>query len=238
MQGATVPHDRLVLVLSRTLTGTSLGYLLLASLVAAAIGLLRRRVDLAVAAGVLVLGANFTTQALKARLDRPLLTEPAPNSWPSGHTTAAVSVAMALVLVLPYAARAAAALAGAGYVSVIAIATVWAGWHRPSDTVAGLLISLAWGSAAVAVVRTARPGRPPERAASRLATVPLAAGAVAATSAALAALGALVLTGGVLPGVSHDTAAFLAGSAGIAGAAAATFLVWVRLVADQPPARA
>ena len=56
-------------------------------------------------------------------------------------------MAFALVLVLPYAMRAAVALAGAAYVTVIAVATVWAHWHRPSDTVAALLVVLAWGGA-------------------------------------------------------------------------------------------
>jgi membrane-associated phospholipid phosphatase len=239
MQGAHVHHARVIEVLSRTLDGTSLLSLGLVSLVAAAIGLARRRVDLAVGAGVLVLGANATTQALKVNLIRPALDAPAPNSLPSGHTTAAVSVAFALVLVLPYAMRAAVALAGAGYVTVIAIATVWAGWHRPSDTVAALLVVLTWGAMVVAVVRARRSltrHRPHTgRTASRLATMPLTVAGTVSAAVALIGLAAVVLSKRWLPDLVPDITAFIAGSAGIAAAAAATFLIWVRLAAGDRP---
>jgi membrane-associated phospholipid phosphatase len=234
MRGAEVRHARVVTVLSNTLDGTSLLTLAAVALVAATIGLLRRRADLAVAAGILVLGANLTTQALKLGLDRPSLGAPGPNSLPSGHTTAAVSVAFALVLVLPYAARAALALAGTAYVTVIAVATVWAGWHRPSDTIAALLVVLAWGSAAIALVRTRRSHRA-GRIASRLATVPLALGGAVAGFAGLLGLGAVALSEQALPGLVPEAAPFLAGSACIAAASAITFLIWVRLVADDEP---
>jgi membrane-associated phospholipid phosphatase len=239
MKGASVHHPRLVEVLSRTLDGTSLWSLALVSLVAAGIGLARRRVDLAIAAGVLVLGANGTTQALKVNLPRPLLDLPAPNSLPSGHTTAAASVAFALVLVLPYAIRAAISLAGAAYVTVIAIATVWAGWHRPSDTVAALLVVLAWGGLVVAVVRARRSlfrRRPTTgRSASRLATLPLTVGGAVTGVVGVVGLGAVVLSKLAAPGLVSGLAAFIAGSAGIAAAAAGAFLIWVRLAAGDRP---
>ena len=240
MQGAEVSHPRVTELLDRTLDGTSLLSLAVVSVIAAGIGLVRRRVDLAVAAGVLVLGANLTTQALKANLVRPPLDAPGPNSLPSGHTTAAVSVAFALVLVLPYAMRAAAALAGAGYVTLIAVATVWAHWHRPSDTVAALLITLAWGGLVVSVVRARRSltrhRSGTGRTASRLATMPLTLAALIAGAIAVIGLAAVALSERILPGLVSDLAAFIAGSAGIAAAAAATFLVWVRLAAGDPPA--
>ncbi len=239
MQGAEVSHRRVIEVLHRTLDGTSLLSLAVVSVIAAGIGLVRRRVDLAVAAGVLVLGANLTTQALKANLDRPPLDAPGPNSLPSGHTTAAVSVAFALVLVLPYAMRAAAALAGAGYVTLIAVATVWAHWHRPSDTVAALLITLAWGGLVVSVVRARRSlahrRSGTGRTASRLATMPLTLAALITGAVAAIGLAAVALSERILPGLVSDLAAFIAGSAGIAAAAACTFLVWVRLAAGDRP---
>jgi hypothetical protein len=236
MRGADVQHERLVSVLNSTLDGTSLLSIGVAAVLAAAIGLLRRRIDLAVAAGVLVLGANLTTQWLKAELTRPPLGDPAPNSLPSGHTTAAVSVVFALVLVLPYATRAALAVAGALYVTVIAVATVWAAWHRPSDTVAALLVTLGWGALAVTGLRLRRRGAAPPRSASRLATLPLAAGALAAGAIGVIGLGAVVVSEWAIPGLVSQMAAFIAGAAGIAGATAAAFLIWVKLVAESAPA--
>jgi membrane-associated phospholipid phosphatase len=239
MRGAEVSHPRIIEVLSRTLDGTSLISLGLISLVAAGIALLRKRVDLAVGAGVLVLGANLTTQALKLNLVRPGLEAPGPNSLPSGHTTAAVSVAFALVLVLPYAMRAAVALAGAAYVTVIAVATVWAHWHRPSDTVAALLVVLAWGGLVVAVVRARRSltRRRPRtgRTASRLATMPLTLVGTITGAVGLIGLAAVALSERVFPELVSSMGAFIAGSAGIAATTAATFLIWVRLAAGDRP---
>ncbi|MEV4642733.1 phosphatase PAP2 family protein [Actinoplanes sp. NPDC049548] len=237
MRGADVQHPRVVEVLDRALNGTTLVSLVAVCLAAAAIGIIRRRADLAIGAAILVLGANATTQLLKSRLPRPDLDGfPAPNSFPSGHTTAAASVAFALILVLPFAVRGTVALAGAAYVTIIAIATVWAEWHRPSDTVAALLVVLAWAALASAFVRarrvritgvTARPNRK----AMLLFTVVGAFSAVAA----LLGLGAVALSHTLVPGLASGRVAFGAGAAAVTASVAAIFAVWVRLAAgDQP----
>jgi peptidoglycan/LPS O-acetylase OafA/YrhL len=70
------------------------------------------------------------------------------NSLPSGHTTTAASVAIALVLVLPRQVRAWGALLAAGYAAVAGVATLSAGWHRPSDAIASMLIVGAWAAIA------------------------------------------------------------------------------------------
>jgi membrane-associated phospholipid phosphatase len=239
LRGADVDHPRVVEVLSRTLDHTSLASLVLVCLAAAAIGVVRRRIDLAVGAAVLVLGANLTVQLLKTRLVRPDLDGfPAPNSFPSGHAAAAASVAFALVLVLPAAIRGMVALIGATYATVIAVATVWAEWHRPSDTIAALLVVLAWGGLVSAVLR-ARRMRLPETAArrpSRLATlVFLVVGTVTAATG-LVGLLAVVLSERVTPDLVSGRFAFLTGAACITAAVAATFLLWVRLAAGDQPA--
>lgn len=235
MQGAEVSHPRVVEVLDRTLNGTSLASLVLVCLAAATVGVLRRRLDLAVGAGLLVIGANATTQLLKMRLDRPDLDGlTTPNSFPSGHTAAAASVAFALLLVLPHAVRGTVALIGFGYVTVIAVATVWAAWHRPSDTVAGLLVVLAWGALAsfgIRLFRLRRPAEPPHR--RRLSTLPLfTVGALAAIAGSLG-LAASVLSERVTPDLVSGRFTFLTGAACIIAAVAAAFLVWLRLAEDE-----
>ncbi|MET8154309.1 phosphatase PAP2 family protein [Actinoplanes sp. NPDC049668] len=237
MRGADVDHPRVVEVLNRALNGTTLASLVLVCVAAAAIGFVRRRVDLAVAAGVLVLGANASTRLFKLRLPRPNLDDfPAPNSFPSGHTTAAASVAFALILVLPFAIRGTVALIGAAYVTIIAVATVWAEWHRPSDTVAALLVVLAWGAGASALVRayrststgvTVRPNR----------MAMLIFGGVGALSAlaGLLGVGAVVLAESAMPDFVSGRFAFAAGIAGIAAVVAAVFVIWVRLAAGDRP---
>jgi len=237
MHGAAVQHTKVVAVLDRTLNGTTLVSLVLVCLVAAAIGVIRKRVDLAVCAALLVIAANGSAQLLKTRLDRPNLDDfPAPNSFPSGHTTAAASVAFAMILVLPYAVRGLVTLIGAGYVAIIAVATVWAEWHRPSDTVAGMLIVLAWGGLFTAVLRAGRYRiRGPLARVNRLAKVPLLIGGTITALVGLLGLAAVTVSERVSADFVSGRFAFLTGSAGIAAAVAGTFLIWVRLAAgDQP----
>jgi membrane-associated phospholipid phosphatase len=235
MRGADVHHPQVVEVLDRALNGTTLASLVLVCLFAAVFGLLRKRLDLAVGATFLVLGANASTRLLKTYLTRPDLDGTAmPNSFPSGHTAAAVSVAFAVILVLPQALRGMVALLGFAYVTVIAVATVWAEWHRPSDTAAALAITLAWAAVAVFGIRVRRLRRdggtqPP----SRLVTVPLLAIGAVTTVAGGLGLTAVALSERVLPDLVSGRFAFLSGSAAITAVAAGVFLVWVRLAAGD-----
>jgi membrane-associated phospholipid phosphatase len=118
----------------------------------------RRREVLA--AVVVVAGANLTTQLLKTTLEHARhkafehgIELPWPNSFPSGHTTAAASIAVALLLVVPAAHRLAAALAGVALTAAVGLSVVILGWHYPSDVLGGLLIVGAWGFAALAWLR-------------------------------------------------------------------------------------
>ncbi|SDT42022.1 phosphatase PAP2 family protein [Actinoplanes derwentensis] len=237
MLGTDVQHPRVEDILSRTMDATTLTSLVLVCIVAAAIGVFRKRADLAIGAAVLVLTANATSQILKSWLPRlPFDGTSYPNSLPSGHVTAAASVAFALVLVLPSALRGTAALIGASYTAAIAIGTVWAQWHRPSDVIAALLVVLGCGALAVTGIRLARwriAGRP-ERP-SRIAGLPLLV--TAAITAPVTVLGLLLgktsesMT--TLPEPSRLT--FLTGAAGVAAVVAIGFLTWLWLTTDDDP---
>ncbi|GAB7052812.1 phosphatase PAP2 family protein [Catenuloplanes indicus] len=114
------------------------------------IAVYRRRFRLAVVAIVVIAGANVTTQLLKHQGLRPEYgIDPwrEGNTLPSGHTTIAASVAIAFILVLPRAISAAGTLALAGWAAFAGVATLAAGWHRPSDAVAAFLVAGAWASA-------------------------------------------------------------------------------------------
>ncbi|MEU4623855.1 phosphatase PAP2 family protein [Actinoplanes sp. NPDC023801] len=236
LRGGDFDNPRVSEVLSRTLDVTRLAVLALVCVVAAAFGVLRRRLDLAIAAAFVVVTANVITQQLKAGLDRPLLDAfPAPNSWPSGHATAAASAAFVLVLVFPRALRGTVGLVGAGYVAIVAVATVWAEWHRPSDVIAALLIVLACGCLAVFGVRLRRNGPAPRiHLPNRLVMVALGAAGVLATAAGIFGMVAVALSESALPDLVSGRFAFLTGTAGIVAATAATFIVWVRLTAGEP----
>ena len=113
----------------------------------------------AVAAVAVVVGANVTTQVLKQLLDlhrfQPFLDvfQPWHDAFPSGHTTAAVSLAVALVLVAPARRRALAVAVGVAYSALIAICVLALEWHYPSDVAAGTLVAVGWGCAALAALR-------------------------------------------------------------------------------------
>jgi membrane-associated phospholipid phosphatase len=126
---------------------------LLLCAVLALVALARRRVDLFVRGAVLVAGANATTQLLKrVVIERPDYVTYGSNSLPSGHVTLVASVVLAALVVLPVAVRPLVVLVGGGWVALVAVSTVVSGWHRPSDTVAALLVCAGW-AALVAAVR-------------------------------------------------------------------------------------
>jgi membrane-associated phospholipid phosphatase len=115
----------------------------LAVVVLAGVALLRGRGDRAVGVVALVLGAQLVTQALKAGLVRPGSLEG--NSLPSGHVTLVASLGLALVLVVPRALRPLAGLAAVAVTGIAGVATMVAGWHRPSDVLAAVGVVAATG---------------------------------------------------------------------------------------------
>jgi membrane-associated phospholipid phosphatase len=153
LTGNRIGRDHIEEPVDRILNAMSVVSLLAVTVMIGFIALIRGRVALAVAATLLIAGANVTTQLLKYGLARPdygIDPERAyvGNSLPSGHTTVAASVAVALVLVLPPKARAVAAVIGAGYAGTAGVATLSAGWHRPSDAVAAFLVVGVWAAVA------------------------------------------------------------------------------------------
>jgi hypothetical protein len=140
--------------------------LALATVTVGAVAYLRRRPILALLTMLLVVGSNVTTQVLKhVVLTRPLL-DPADrlpfNTLPSGHTTVALSVGVAFALVAPARLRVLAAVLGAAYGGTTGVATMSAGWHRPSDAVSACLVVGAWTAVVGAIaVRLRHPGERP-----------------------------------------------------------------------------
>lgn len=132
----------------------SIGLILVVMVACIMTALLRGRVRWAVGAVVVIAGANVTTQLLKTMaLDRPDLAGLGTlNSLPSGHTTVVASATAAALLVVPPAFRAPLALAGAAATTLTGASTVVAGWHRPSDIIAALAVSLGWAAVVSLVV--------------------------------------------------------------------------------------
>ncbi|WP_198041525.1 phosphatase PAP2 family protein [Micromonospora chokoriensis] len=123
---------------SPTLIATLLGAVLL-------VGVLRRRLVAGIVAVGMVVCVALVAGALKSALPRPDLqieSSTTHNSFPSGHVAAATALLLAFMLVLPGWARRWLAVPGAAGVSVIASATMIAGWHRFSDVLGGVLLGV------------------------------------------------------------------------------------------------
>jgi membrane-associated phospholipid phosphatase len=153
LAGNRIGRDRVDDLADTVLNAVSVASVLVAVAVIAVIALARGRVLLTLAVVGFVAAANVTTQLLKNGLYRPEFgVDPerasAGNSFPSGHTTIAVSVAIALVLVLPPRVRGVAAVAGAVYAAVAGVATMSLGWHRPSDVIGAVLVTGGWAALA------------------------------------------------------------------------------------------
>ncbi|MGN6190267.1 MAG: phosphatase PAP2 family protein [Conexibacter sp.] len=137
------------------LTTISVGSLALVLLLLVGQALLRRRVAQAVVAVAVVLGAVAMSEVLKHLvLPRPELVPTAipHNSFPSGHTTTAFAVGIAAALAAPPRWRRAVAAGALLYGTAIGMATIAAGWHRPSDVAGALLVVTGWTAAVVLAV--------------------------------------------------------------------------------------
>lgn len=173
---------------STLVTGiVSVPVMVVVGIVVAIIAAARRRPTLAGRALGAVVGANLTTQILKAYvLTRPSLgvTTGVVNSLPSGHTTVAVTLSLALIVVAPPWLRSPASWIGWVWTSLMSVSVMMEGWHRPSDAITAALIAGAWALALSPIERRPRHGVKYQRAMVWL-CVGLIGVAVLATLAAL-----------------------------------------------------
>lgn len=115
----------------------------------AAVALLRRQPRLVGIMALILLGSNLSTQALKGVLPAhdtlvaasPVITGP---SFPSGHTTACMSLVLCAVIVAPARWRSAVAVAGLLYSLAVAYSVLVLASHFPSDVIAGFLMACLW----------------------------------------------------------------------------------------------
>jgi membrane-associated phospholipid phosphatase len=113
----------------------------------------------AVAAIVVMLAANVTTQILKVVFShpriQPILDPHQVNaaSFPSGHATSAMSMAVAALLVVPPRWRTLTAVGGGALVFGVSFSVLVLRWHFPSDVLGGILVATGYGFAALAALR-------------------------------------------------------------------------------------
>ncbi|MHA0289423.1 phosphatase PAP2 family protein [Mycobacterium sp. C3-094] len=162
LRGADQVDPELHRVALRAFHTITVGSQIAATVLVAAIGLLRRQVWLAVAGVGVILGGQAVTQILKYHvLSRPDLTaidgQFAENTLPSGHTTAAMCLLFATMIVMPYRFRGIAMFLTLTWAVGIGAYTVIIQAHRLSDTLAADAVALA--VACLAALLLSRTGR-------------------------------------------------------------------------------
>ncbi|MEA2315235.1 MAG: hypothetical protein QOI03_1927 [Solirubrobacteraceae bacterium] len=123
------------------------------------IALARRSPRTALAVAGVIGFAQITAEALKPLLSRPRAYV-GPDSWPSGHSTAALALAAAVVLVAPRRLQPVAAAAGVAFAAAVGCALLILGLHMPSDVLGGYLVAALWSALVVAALRVAERRRP------------------------------------------------------------------------------
>jgi membrane-associated phospholipid phosphatase len=131
------------------------------------VALLRNRLHLAVGAATLIVGSVATSELLKHTLPRPHLgvTDALQHlpSYPSGHTTVAMSLSISAVFVTPRRWRTPVAILGVLFSSAMACSLVATASHRPSDTIGAALVVTVWASAVAGVLLRSDPTSEPRR---------------------------------------------------------------------------
>ncbi|MCW2993790.1 MAG: phosphatase family protein [Conexibacter sp.] len=115
--------------------------------VLALVALARGRWRVAAAVPLIFVLTGTTTEALKHLLAAPRFDEwlgysqIAAASWPSGHSTAAMTMALCAVIVAPPRARPTVAALGGAFALAVAYSILTLGWHFPSDVFGGYLVA-------------------------------------------------------------------------------------------------
>lgn len=202
-------------------------YVLFAA-ITVAVALIRRRPRVAVAVGLIMLGANTTTQLLKPLLATPRSGAfPGPligaASWPSGHATAVMALALCAVIVAPARLSPLVGAAMAAFAVGVCYSFLELGWHYPSDVLGGFLVATTWTLLGAAVLSCLEARRPTRRHPSDWPAGAQVSIAEALAPMSLLILGALLLASLIALVRPHAVVtyasshvAFLVGAAGIA----------------------
>lgn len=129
----------------------SIGSLAATVVVLSALAWLRRRPGLLLVPAAVIGTSLVATELFKhVILERPdLLADPRlrENSYPSGHTTVAISIGLAALLIAPPSLRQRVAVGAALLSAAAGVFVVTAEWHRPSDPVGSYLLTLSCAAA-------------------------------------------------------------------------------------------
>jgi membrane-associated phospholipid phosphatase len=130
----------------------------LCALILALVALIRGRWRVALGLPVVFFATGYTTESLKQLLAGPRIEEWLGHaqigaaSWPSGHSTAAMTMALCAVLAAPPRLRPTVAAIGGAFALAVAYAILTLGWHFPSDVFGGYLVAMTYVMLFVALI--------------------------------------------------------------------------------------
>jgi hypothetical protein len=161
LTGTGVVPERAQGAADKLLRVVSVGSLLAATAVLSVLAWLRRRPGLllipAAVIGISLLATELFKYVIFTRPDLGLDPYLIDNTYPSGHTTVAVSIGLAGVLVAPSHLRPTVALAAFALAAAAGVFVVTADWHRPSDPIGSYLLTLAVAATCMAYLRGRAP---------------------------------------------------------------------------------
>jgi membrane-associated phospholipid phosphatase len=150
LAGLIVPSgSRGETLFTRIATLGDVGPIALIALGLTLVALLRGRPRVAVAVLLLVGATSVSGQLLKAVLAYPRDADLGAAAFPSGHSTAAMTVALCGVLVAPARLRVLAGVLGVAFALGVGFGVISLAWHYPSDVLAGYLLAAGWTFAVV-----------------------------------------------------------------------------------------
>jgi len=198
----------------------------LCALALALVALVRGRWRIALAIPVLFVLTGATTESLKHLLATPRVDEwlgdaqIAAASWPSGHSTAAMTMALCAVIAAPPRLRPTVAAVGGAFALAVAYAILTLGWHFPSDVFGGYLVAGTYVLLAVSLIAWTEQRWPSRRGAEApTRPVDLVPALGVALLAAGAALGLALARPHALVGYAATHTTFVAGALAIAALA-------------------
>lgn len=156
--GAQDASPQVITDVDKVLHAITISTLAGAIVVIGLIGLIRKLWRLTLVAmgviGIAVISAEVLKRYLLERPDLVGASEPLlHNSFPSGHTTIAMSILIAVFLVVPYRFRGIVITIVMTWAVLIGPFTMIDRWHRLSDTIGGMCLALIVGSIAALLLR-------------------------------------------------------------------------------------
>jgi membrane-associated phospholipid phosphatase len=184
--------------------------------------LVRLRPWLAVMTGVVLIGANATTQALKVLTAEPRLASAMTGgyvdaaSWPSGHATAAMTMALCAAVVVPSRWRPFVLALGGVLTIAVGYSVLVLEWHLPSDVLGAFCVASVWSLLGITAATTLERRRARARPLELQAALGPAAAAGVAVAAGLAAAALARPDAALAYAVANTT--FVVGAAAIGSA--------------------